>query len=87
MECLQACVPKLFRKTQISGLSRNCWQKVIKKCMLLNVTENAFLAFTFGIFPENNRNVSDEHRERFHNDIKTVEQIYQESISLTMMAN
>ena len=42
-----------------------------------NVVENAVLAITSGFFPVNLGAVSDEHGERFHQDIKIMEHRYQ----------
>jgi hypothetical protein len=46
-----------------------------------------FLDSHLDFFPENLGAVSDEHRERFHQDIYNMEKRYQGKWSLSMLAN
>ena len=46
-----------------------------------------FLRSHLDFFPENNSDVSDKHRERFHQDIKTIEGLYQGKLSSAMIAD
>jgi hypothetical protein len=52
--------------------------------MSLNVH---FLDSQLDFFPENLGAVSDEHRERFHQDISNMEKLYQGKWSLSMLAD
>ena len=47
----------------------------------------AFFACSSTFFPENNGDVSDEHGERFHPEIKIIEERYQRNVSPAMMAD
>ena len=42
-------------------------------------SENPLSGVTLGFLPENLGEVSDEHGERFHQDIMTMEKLYQAS--------
>ena len=46
-----------------------------------------FLHPHLDFFPENNADVNDEHGERFPQDIRIIEDRYQENVSPTMMAD
>ena len=46
-----------------------------------------FLHAHLDFFPENNGDVSDEHGERFHQEIKIIEGRYQGNVSPAMMAD
>ena len=46
-----------------------------------------FLHPHLDFFPENNADVNDEHGEQFHQDIKIIEDWYQENVSPAMMAD
>jgi len=47
----------------------------------------AFPVFTFGFFPANLGQVSDEQRERFHQDIRTMETRYRGLWNESMIAD
>ena len=65
-------------------MQRNCQQNVecLTRNRCSNVTKDALFASALGFFPENNADVNDEHSERFHQDIKIVEDRYQEMLGL-----
>ena len=45
------------------------------------------LHFHLDFFPKNNNDVSDKHGERFHQDIKIIEEWYQGKVSPAMMVD
>ena len=57
------------------------------KIMGCNVFKGAFLNFHLDLFPENLGAVCDEHGERFHHDISTMEKRYQDKWSTSMLAD
>jgi len=50
-------------------------------------SENPLSGVTLGFFPENLGEVSDEHGERFHQDIMTMEKRYQGKWTSSMLAD
>jgi len=52
-----------------------------------HVTKNTLPSLTFGFFPENCGEVSDEHGERFHQDISSMEKRYQEKWNCAMLTD
>jgi len=59
----------------------------IQKLWLRHVTKDTFFALSSRFFPLNNRAVSDEHGEQFHQDIATMEKCYQGKWSQSMLAD
>jgi hypothetical protein len=54
---------------------------------VLNHFKNSFFEFAIGLFPENLGAVSEEHGERFHQDIKEIERRYQGQWNVNMMGD
>jgi len=54
---------------------------------LQHVTKNTLPSFAFGFFPENCGSVSDEHGERFHQDISSMEKRHQGKWNWAMLAD
>ena len=54
---------------------------------VLHVTESSFPGFPSGFFLEKLGTVSDEHGERFHQDISTIEKRYQGFWNNIMLAD
>ena len=65
-------------------------EKMLKSFEILRCNMNIKVHFLFshlGSFPENHGSVSDEQGERFHQDIKIMEERYQGPWDVNMMAD
>ena len=58
------------------------YEKIVSDLLPQNgckhVIKNSFFTLLFGFFPKNLGSVSDEHGERFHQDLKSYEGRYQD---------
>jgi len=55
--------------------------------MLQHVTKNTLPSLAFGFFPENCGAVNDEHGERFHQEISSMEKRYQGKWNCAILAD
>ena len=60
---------------------------MFQKNGLPHISKSTFLTFAFGFFRENLGDVSEEHGERFHQDIQTMEKRYQGRWDSAMMGD
>jgi len=80
---------ELLRKSQSSEISECCAGPVdfVQSYGVQYESENPLSGVTLGIFPENLGEVSDEHSERFHQEILAMEKSYQDMWTSSMLAD
>ena len=89
-ESFKFCSKSIFEKEKRSKLWRAYKQPFaeLPEIRLHHVTKNKLPSLTFGFFfPVNPGAVSDENRERFHQDISSMEKRYQGKWNCAMLAD
>ena len=80
---------KFLGQLQISRLRADVYQisTSLSRTWSKNVVKNTLSSLSFGFFPSNMGDISDEHGEQFHQEIKKMENRYQGKVTEHIIAH
>ena len=76
----------IFVGTQLCQIMRTSKAQMLPKSRIKYVSEGTLPSFSFVLCPRKNRDVSDKHEERFHQDIALMKNRNKEKWSPAMLA-